>query len=408
MAKSANSKILMALVMFLLLSPKTWAGANVSPEVIQETALHFLHLRSRAAVGGIKAWQGATLSEPVPYYDFFGNVIAYGFSVVNDQGEILGYIILSNSFTDHPIQEFSTSPPPHKRALASHKKEAEKYLLVHRLPGYLGQPSFIYLCPSIYFTRFPLLDKSGQKINSIFIEMRSSTVVSKEILQVARFPGYGRKNPYWNLISNESPGPTNASFSYIEHVPIYNFFISSHATAAAMALGYWDLRRPKEPEKTFIGEITNFITTCGCGRREEILEIAKGVKRFSALRGYRVKAEEWALRSTNPEEQMTFEDYQQEIKAGRPVVISFMHENKCAKDLYSAQRCALQTCVVGVGYLVDATGRFIIAHEGFFFRESPPEPNSASPWPHPGISFYNWDGMASNMILITINKPEKF
>lgn len=406
--RSANSKILMALVMFLLLSPKTWAGANVSPEVIQETALHFLRIRSEAAMGQIKAWPGATLSEPVPYHDFFGNQIAYCFSVVNDKEEILGYIILSNRFTDHPIQEFSTSPPPHKRALASHKKEAKKYLLVNNLPGYLGQPSFIYVCPSIYFVRFPLLDKSGQKINSIFIEMRSSTVVSKEILQVARFSGAGRKNPYWSSINNESPGQTNASFTYLENVPIYNFFISSHATAAAMALGYWHLNRPRELDKTFIGEIANFITTCGCGRREEILEIAGGVKRFSAMRGYRVKAGEWALRSTNPEEQMTFEDYQQEIRAGRPVVISFMHKHRCATDLYSAKRCDIQTCVVGVGYLVDATGRYIIAHEGFFFRERPPEPNSAHPWPHPGISFYNWDSIASNMILITINKPEKF
>ena len=91
MIRNLNWRILAALAIFLLSGSSHLAGANVSPEVIQETALNFLRIRSNAPVGQIKLWQDASLSDMVPYHDFFGNEIAYCFSVVNDKEEILGY-----------------------------------------------------------------------------------------------------------------------------------------------------------------------------------------------------------------------------------------------------------------------------------------------------------------------------
>lgn len=318
--------------------------------------------------------------------------------------------MLSNQETEHPIQEFSTSPPPHARALAIRRKEAERALLANRLSGRLGEPSFIYVSPSIYFVRFPLLDKSGKKTKSIFVELRSARVVDNpRVLREPGFPEQRKRNPYWESLSSELFNKGKGCFSYIKNVPVFPFFISSHPTAAAMVLGYWGLKRLKEPAKPFIGELANHIRTWGCGRREEVLELARGIKAFSALRGYRVPAREWVKRSTNPEEQMTFEDYQQEINAGRPVVISFMHQNQGAQNLYAAKRYRIQTCVAGVGYLSDSSGRFIVAHEGFFFGEEIPEQGtSGNPWSRPGVSFYNWESISSNMILVTVSKPERF
>jgi hypothetical protein len=292
--------------------------------------------------------------------------------------------------------------------LSISKKEVEKYLLANGLSGHLGQPSFIYVGPSIYFFRFPLLDELGKKAKSIFVEMRSATVVSNlKTLQEAGFTEPKKRNPHWSFITSKSSNEEDESLSYIEDVPVYRFFISSHPTAAAVVLAHWNLKRQDEPDKSFIGEIANYIRTCGCGKREEILEMARGIKSFSALRGYRVTAKEWSKRGVNLNEIMTFENYQREIDAGRPVVISFMGGSRCAKDLYSAKRCDIQTCAAGVGYLIDSTGRYITAHEGFFSREKMPnQMPSENPWVRPGVVFYNWDSISSNMILTTVNKPD--
>ena len=371
---------------FLLLNSAS--GKEVSSEKAKKAGLHFLYLRSHFAPGRIKIWQKAKLKEPTIYYDLPGNKTTYCFEVEKKE-KSLGYIMVSSHKEASPIQEFSLLPPPHQRYLTDCKDDLQKYLLSHKIKGDLEEPTFLYICPGIYFFKFSLSDNSGRRV--LFVEMRSNTVIPQ--LKIFSYPGSGREDQSWNIL--EKPiFFLKSDYSSLTNFRSLPFFISSHPTSAAMILNYWNLRRADEPEKAFIGEIANYIATCGCGKKEEVLELAKGIKSFSALRGYQLKIKEYCKESTFKRERITFAEFKEEIEKKRPLLLCLTAAGNSSRNLSSAKRAPFITCVPALGYLIDKTGRYLIVQEESFMPASP-------------ISFYNWNNIANNFILITLQKPER-
>lgn len=60
-----------------------------------------------------------------------------------------------------------------------------------------------------------------------------------------------------------------------------------------------------------------------------------------------------------------------------------------------------------MGYLSDETGNYIIGHDGLFLNEEPLSRKGKAPWARQGVTFYNWDGNYSNIILAFVNRPER-
>lgn len=358
----------------------------VTGETPREAAIKFISIQSKRM---IKEWQGTEVGESTIYYDLEGNPAAYCFSIFEKDRD-LGYLILEEG-RDNPVQEFSISLPPHRRNLPGQYQEK----IQARLPSplKLGPARFLYPCPGVYLVEFPL-SEDNQPAGATYLDLRSLLVV-KPFPISQKFPSFPQsRNPHF-------------SFRYLEDVPIYQFFRSTHPLAAAEVLEYRGLRREGEPIKAFIAGLASFLEECLCDLPEKpsIWQVEKGVEGFSAYRQNKLEVIEKCKYSEVTEERITFDDYKRAIDAEQPVIVTFLYDPEYRRGLGIASQRMSGVSVAGVGYLSDETGNYIIGHDGLFLGEEPLSRKGKEPWARPGVTFYNWDGNYSNIILAFVNRP---
>ncbi len=95
---------------------------------------------------------------------------------------------------------------------------------------------------------------------------------------------------------------------------------------------------------------------CDCQANRHYWDLGRGLQQWAKLNFHELKTEEKCLRSENPAERLSFERYQQEIDAGRPVLVTFSFDKEAAKGL--KESCAAQgrLSVLGIGYEVKGSG----------------------------------------------------
>ena len=78
-----------------------------------------------------------------------------------------------------------------------------------------------------------------------------------------------------------------ASPGLIRNVKPLPPFISSAATAGGELADFLGLRRPKEPDKAFIGSVGSLMRRCICIGNDTryVWDVADGLRKFAALRG---------------------------------------------------------------------------------------------------------------------------
>ncbi|MCG2677698.1 hypothetical protein L6386_03990, partial [bacterium] len=91
----------------------------------------------------------------------------------------------------------------------------------------------------------------------------------------------------------------------------------------------------------------------------------------------------------------------------QPVIVTFLYDPEYGRGLGIASQRMSGVSVAGVGYLSDETGNYIIGHDGLFLGEEPLSRRRKEPWVRQGITFYNWDGNYSNIILAFVNPVRK-
>lgn len=391
------------------------AITTATPIMMGETlarnaAQNFLNIRANLHQGGIQEWKGAELSPPVIYYCTTGDAAAYCFSVVKDEKD-LGYIFTSTDKTRFPIQEFSRSPAPHKRSLESCTKIAQSNL---KEGQGLGKPTIIYPpCMGIYFTLFSVLE--GEKeVDRIFFCSRGLFSLPKEILKLKTDLSLKEvateTEKSWDNLKKTDFKPsklTRYCFRYIDNMPVYPYLIFCHPTTTAALLDYWGLRKEDEPREDFIAEVARYMKE----ERENgmiIYNIPRRIEQIARIRGYRLKITTKCRNSSNPEELITYQGYKKEIDKGCPPILIFPFGPGAGKDLSTALSQMAQFPCIGVGYSSDPSGDYIIACESLFANEN--EENivqEKSLWAKTGVTFYNWNGTAGNLIVISISKPER-
>jgi hypothetical protein len=380
----------------------------VEEEAARNVALNFLNIRSNLPQGGMPEWRGAMLSTPIIYYSSTGNPAAYCFSVIKD-GEDLGYILISADKTRFPIQEFSRSPAPHKRAWEPATRIAQANL---REGQRLGEPTIVYPSLGIYFTVFPILE-GEEKVGKMVVCSRGLFLLPQEILKLkADLPTKEMAKEAkreWNWLKKKNlklPQLQGYVFKYIENVPVYPYLISCAPVITAAFLDYWGIREEGESKKELIAEVARHIKEVRGGMT--IYNIPGKIEEIARIRGYSLKTTIRCRTSANPQELITFKGYKKEIDKGYPPILLFPFGPGAGKDLFTALTQMVQFPSIGVGYSSDPSGDYIIVRESLFANEKEEDVvQGESPWAKTGATFYNWRGASGNLIVISIPRPER-
>lgn len=377
----------------------------IPEEVARNVAQNFLNIRASLPQGGMPEWKGAGLSTPVIYYSPTGEPAAYCFRVIKD-GKDLGYILISADKTHFPVQEFSRSPAPHKRALPACKRIARAKLKEGQR---LGEPTIVSPSLGTYFVVLPVLE-GEKKVDKMVFCSRGLFFLPKEILKLrSDLPTkemVKRAKESWERLKKEDLRPHKYAFRYLPNMPAYPFLLSCHPTITAALLDYWGLREKDESKKEFIAEVARHI-------REEregmiVYNIPGRIEHIVRARGYSLKIAIRGRASFNPEEVITFAGYKKEINKGHPPILIFPFGLGAGKDLSTALAQMVQFPSIGVGYSSDPTGNFVIVSESLFAHESEEDiVQGEFPWARTGVTFYNWRGRAGNLLVISISEPEK-
>ncbi|MFH1777387.1 MAG: hypothetical protein ABH952_07515 [Candidatus Omnitrophota bacterium] len=415
-----SNKIITGLIVLCCLSSIIVEAAenlddlDVTLDFARQIAANFVYFHTKSQLIGSDEWKDAALSEPVLYYDLNGNVKAYCFSVVkNDQD--FGYLILSSKKSSPPIMEFSLKPAPHKRTFPILKQAAQKYILANKLDKKIGAPFFIYLCPSKYLVQFPLIDKTNpQSFNeSIYVDMRSAVIVRNVKTEVYTVQHRSKQTIVpWNILQNINAltEQTKIVFALLKDVQAYPYLRSTHSIAVAGLLNYLGMKDKKLPLKAFIAGITTYIEKCLCDLPEKpiIWKIGKGIKEFSVYQGYRIEIDEKCRYSANTEEEIQFADLKIKINKTYPVIVTFLYEPHYHHDLETARQRITGSSVIGTGYLEYQIGQYLAGLDGLFKDEELliDKKNLATETRNT-VTFYNWDGDYSNLIIVSVLKLTK-
>ena len=139
-----------------------------------------------------------------------------------------------------------------------------------------------------------------------------------------------------------------------------------------------------------------------------IHNIPRRVEEVARGRGYELQVTLKCRSSLNPEEVITFAGYKEEIAKGHPPILIFSLGPGAGKDLSRALTQMAHFPSVGVGYSSDPTGNYLIVHEALFAHEQAEDiVPGGHPWARTGVTFYNWQGRADNIIVVSVSKPEK-
>jgi len=142
------------------------------------------------------------------------------------------------------------------------------------------------------------------------------------------------------------------------NVSDFRYYESSHTTAAAMLLKYWNVSTL--PDVVLGADVETSISSCHCHQGGiSFLKIKDGLNDWMILNGYDAKATQYALRSKDPGETTGFSSAVQEIKEGRPFLITYSLDVASEKDLTSSLTSTERVSFLVVGSKEDSKKQFL-------------------------------------------------
>lgn len=195
---------------------------------------------------------------------------------------------------------------------------------------------------------------------------------------------------------------------------------NSHATAAGRLASYHGLQRSGECDSGLINDAWVYLQECDCGQPGTVWDIAGGVQKLFASRGYaHTPVKERCRYSRHSEELGSFDDYVSRIKQNLPAVITFCYAPDAGRSLTAADPRATKCfSMVGIGYMYYNGHGVLICHDGLTRNQKSPAqadridpaawglPAEGRPWGHSGTSLYVWDGSYTNLIMVFVGVPE--
>ena len=386
-----------AMALVLLLTMSTWGdpsdtrhavaasrstvlqtGEFLTPE--EATQIAFRHLVAESV--SLSHWVDATLGPPVEHYDLAGNLSAYVFSVLGEDGDV-GHITISATRLPNPVLEFSAGQARHGRARTTADQIAVQRGLSTRplVPLYLGPLSYFYeiagesprllvdMCsgqqlrisgqtPSIRHPQHDVPDLS--RYGAIEVAYVRSRDLHTKLLDVPDYDQY-----CWPSGSNPLPivGCRLQGGCHVGCCP----------TAAGNVMGYWsDREYPNLMDGGSEGDYQSTINALreymGTWCEDDIgwnnpKDIASGILNYTSEKGYDFTVR-WTQQGPTNE---AFDWYAFEIDADRPTVVAFRDSTFCPDGCTCEPGPGYDDhAVTGVGYHYDSDDpnfKYMIIHD---------------------------------------------
>ncbi|MDQ7030511.1 MAG: C39 family peptidase [Ardenticatenia bacterium] len=327
---------------------------SIDESKAREAALARMRLQVEA--GRAPLWaQGAQLRDAIVLYDVNGEVSAYLFPVIR-HGKPAGYLTVSAFNLPNPVLEFAVE--------GSHPLQDARRSLAERDVQPVAQQRPLYL--GLLFYAYEI-ESQGQRRKVFDLYTKKIVEVEEEQIDTLDFPqSQQQQDQGQNRESQQRTTPqTSNTFAYISGVPDWNQFWGSYGcysgcspTAAINALGYWDNRgydrllgdRWQDAVNSMRDDMNTVCDQYGNGSTS-VSDISPGIVQYTYERGYTFTSE-LLCNSSYCSERPTFDRYQQEIDAGRPIIVNLINP-----DYYNVNHT-----VTGVGY--DGSG-FMIVHDNW-------------------------------------------
>ena len=194
----------------------------------------------------------------------------------------------------------------------------------------------------------------------------------------------------------------------------------THAAAGAWVVRYHGIDGPEMDNTQFVAAMRLYMgrSECPSCPADTIWDIAGGMRDFLQVKDRSdIPVRERFRYSGNASETAEFEEYVQAIDGDQPVILTFCYDPAAAEDTVAAS-LRTKDCfsVVGIGYLLRGSRRFLICHDGFAPQPVPGgtaedrvAPDRAGvgdqrgPWNRPGTALYKWDGDYRNLIMVFVD-----
>ena len=323
----------------------------------------------------IPAWQGATVSEPVIYYDLDGLPAVYAFSV-RKGSEDVGHVIVDYEAVENPILAFGPGVAPHLRCPEC---VSEAKLALHGWK--MAAKGMIYIDPLDYFYEVEPVDpqmraQNAQANRRLLIPMgfeKPITVTHEPSGEkVVDVPAEGI--PDFGAISVASA----ATAVKISGVPDYNQFRGSEfgydydcysgcaPTSASNVMHFWDSAGfdglAYDNWRDTVYYLRQYMKTwCeGDGGATRSSDVSPGMEDYAKSRGFNFKSDQYCW----PEEpepgvhwkgcigEAVWSIYTGQINQHHPLVVGLLN------DYYGGH------AVTGVGYDTDG-GQYWIVHDNW-------------------------------------------
>lgn len=212
------------------------------------------------------------------------------------------------------------------------------------------------------------------------------------------------------------PQPLTLNPLLIETVPTFRLLHSSHATGAAMVLSALGMGEERLPSVVLIGGLEAAMYHCDCSNNRHFWDIGKGMVQWGRLNGRALTVVEKCLRSRGETERFTFAGYQQEIDAGRAVLLTLSFDAGSEEGLPAGAAARQRVSVVGVGY--EGGGKELIVQLPEGLLDRPPQREqeaveqlksllTAERPPHPQRRRLRWDVLSesvSNVVFTLVQR----
>jgi hypothetical protein len=200
-------------------------------------------------------WKGADVEYDMTFYDGNGNIAAYSFSVINN-GEYLGFILISGNKNNYPVLEFGKGKIIPENAKSKADLVAEKY--IGDSTSRLNSIKYLYLGSTFYYAKYTYEDSLQNEEQNVIIDLLNDEVVNLKVDKSAL--STPSRNSESDAISvDDSWAITDNNIGSLERgstvstsvrgaetiywVPLYDqpsgYPNSCAPTASAMILSYW-------------------------------------------------------------------------------------------------------------------------------------------------------------------------
>ena len=275
------------------------------------------------------------------------------------------------------------------------------------------KPKFYYPAVAVYLAKFRVT--AGTAADHVVIDIRSLEKLGKDVLDIRASQWRGaaaRARQAWatsdpagrvgERAHDDRAADAKPVFRFITNVPNYPLQPAQpEIEAASRILGYWGLLTDREITSGHLSLESSADDSASSPSPGEPLR--GWVERLFRARGYVATVGSKSRTATGQSLSARPIDYRTEINQGRPFVLTTV-----AGDAETRAVSRLRAILVGVGYLDDTRGSYIIARDPVITEAAfPPRPQDTPAWAQPGVVFCNWDAAAGDIVLTTVRDVTK-